>query len=199
MLAFAKSLPILFLSRMIDGIFGGIFPISKAVIGDCVPPKDRSKQMANIGLGHILASLLGPGIGSLLARAGTGLLAPGLLASGMTVLAFVLTLFIFPETNPDVIAGTKREEIRKAVNNITYSVKNNRTAMFLLIQWGFHTLSFAIFMSTISLFAFLKLGVNEQEIGLLLTVAGLFRVFIRFVIFVPLIKFLGDRKTAIVS
>ena len=65
-LAFANSIEILFLSRMVDGIFGGNFPMVKAIISDRVPPKDRGIQMTNIGVVHVLAGLLGPGIGGIL-------------------------------------------------------------------------------------------------------------------------------------
>ena len=48
-MAFSTSLEMLFAARIIDGIFGGQFPIAKAIIGDKVHPKDRGKQMTNIG------------------------------------------------------------------------------------------------------------------------------------------------------
>ena len=49
-LAFSTDLRMLFVSRIVDGIFGGNYPIAKAVIGDVVPPKARSREMANIGM-----------------------------------------------------------------------------------------------------------------------------------------------------
>lgn len=63
MLAFSDSLLLIFLSRIIDGVFGGNFPICKAIISDVVPPKNRGVQMANIGVAHVLSSLIGPGLG----------------------------------------------------------------------------------------------------------------------------------------
>ena len=63
MLAFSNSLMMLFVSRMVDGIFGGNYPIAKAIIGDVVPPMDRGKQMSNVGVAYVLASLVGPGLG----------------------------------------------------------------------------------------------------------------------------------------
>jgi DHA1 family tetracycline resistance protein-like MFS transporter len=57
----------LFIARIVDGIFGGQFPISKAVIGDVVPPQERPKQMTNIGVTFTLAFLIGPAVGILIA------------------------------------------------------------------------------------------------------------------------------------
>jgi DHA1 family tetracycline resistance protein-like MFS transporter len=45
MLAFSNSLTMLYVSRIVDGIFGGNFPIAKAIIGDMVPSKERSQPL----------------------------------------------------------------------------------------------------------------------------------------------------------
>ena len=52
MLAFSNSMAMMFASRIIDGIFGGNYPIAKAIIGDVVPPDKRSEQMS-LSLIHI--------------------------------------------------------------------------------------------------------------------------------------------------
>jgi len=54
-------------------------------------------------------------------------------------------------------------------------------------------------MSCISLFSNLKLGLDAAQVGKLLMLAGMVRVFIRFVIFVPLLNWLGDRKTSLIG
>ncbi|KKM90256.1 hypothetical protein LCGC14_1240390, partial [marine sediment metagenome] len=58
-LAFSGSIWMVIVSRIVDGIFGGNFPIAKAIIGDEVPPKDRGIQMANIGVAFVLGALIG--------------------------------------------------------------------------------------------------------------------------------------------
>ena len=125
-----------------------------------------------------------------------------------------LTLFFLKETNPvarrasgareaassselgsqptpaDAKGGRARRPTGPA------SIWSNPVARYLLIQWGFHTLSFMTYMSCISLFAYLRLGLDAGQVGRLLMIAGIVRVFIRFVIFVPLLERLGDRKTS---
>ena len=56
-----------------------------------------------------------------------------------------------------------------------------------------------IYMSSISLFASLKLGLDAGGMGRLLMLAGIVRVFIRFVVFVPLRRRIGDRKTSLLG
>ena len=214
MLAFSNSMAMLFVSRMVDGIFGGNFPIAKAVIGDVVPPDKRSEQMSNVGVAHVLASLVGPGLGGLLSR--WGIVAPGLVAASLTCLTILLTVVFLQESNPpgkhlssgsDPAPWSDRERLesgrpkRRLVRGRLgrESIWGNRTARLLLIQWGFHTLSFMVYISCISLFANLRLGLDAGQMGRLLMIAGIVRVFIRFVIFVPLRNRLGDRKTSLIG
>jgi DHA1 family tetracycline resistance protein-like MFS transporter len=192
MLAFSNNLAMLFASRIVDGIFGGNFPIAKAIIGDVIPPEERSKQMSNIGVAHVLASLIGPGLGGLLSR--WGIIAPGLLSVALTGLTITLTVLYLKESNP-LLKHSSEEKNGHSPGKMW----ENRTARFLLIQWGFHTLSFMIYISCISLFANLKLGLNAAQMGRLLMVAGIIRVFVRFVIFVPLRNRWGDRKTSLLG
>ncbi|MBN1249010.1 MAG: MFS transporter, partial [Anaerolineae bacterium] len=97
-MAFSTSLEMMFVSRIIDGIFGGIYPIAKAVVADVVPPSKRSEQMSNIGVAHVLSSMLGPGLGGLLS--GWGIVGPGLMAAAMVTVAILMTVFRLEESNP---------------------------------------------------------------------------------------------------
>ncbi|MCJ7550648.1 MAG: MFS transporter [Anaerolineae bacterium] len=209
-MAFSNSLTMMFASRIIDGIFGGNYPIAKAIVGDVVPPQQRSEQMSNIGVAHVLSSLVGPGLGGLLFR--WGILAPGLMAAGMTLVAIAMTWFFLEESHPLLVVQPQRvttgEPPRRRPNTADTEanlserrrkVWANPTARYLLIQWAFHTLSFMIYISSVSLFANLRLGLDAGEVGRLLMLAGVVRVFIRFAVFVPLRRRLGDRKTTLLG
>ncbi len=187
--AFSNSLVLLVISRIIDGVFGGNFPIAKAVISDEVPPKERGFQMANIGVAHVLASLIGPGLGGLLFSIG-GIIAPGLFAAGLSLLTMVLTILFLNETWPK----SKRLHHKKISMSSNEKIKNNRKAVLLLVIWGFHTSSFTIAMVSISFIGALVLGLSAFEIGLLLMLSGSIRATIRFTAFKPTVKKLGERN-----
>jgi len=215
MLAFSNNLTMLFISRVVDGIFGGNVPIAKAVIGDVVAPKDRSKEMSNIGVAHVLSSLLGPGLGGFLSQ--WGIIAPGLFSAALTCVTIVVTILYLKESNPVARRSPFQQASAPEPGRLgpgkgfpvkgdaarlplaQESIWKNGTTRYLLLQWGFHTLSFMLYMSCISLFANLKLGLDAAQVGKLLMFAGMVRVFIRFVIFIPLLKWLGDRKTSLVG
>ncbi len=209
LLAFSTSLEMMFLSRIIDGLFGGIYPIAKAVVGDVVPPSKRSEQMSNIGVAHVLSSLIGPGLGGMLS--GLGIAAPGLMASALVLVAILMTHFRLKESNPmvterrdsGVLSGAlpsgRAGAAQRQPSGSRQTVWQNGLARYLLVQWGFHALSFTVFMSNIALFANLRLGLNAAEMGRLLMMAGIVRVIVRFAIFVPLRRRIGDRRTSLIG
>lgn len=182
--AFSNSLFMLFIARMIDGIFGGNFPIAKAIIADIVPSKDRPIQMSNIGVAHVLASLIGPGIGGILFTF-FGIIGPGLFAAGLTVITITLTFIMLEETWP--------EEKRKKQHKVEIDIKitKNKNAMFMLTLFGFHSVSFMIMMSSVSFFGASVLRLQPLDISLLLMISGIFRASIRFTLFKPFIRFFG--------
>jgi DHA1 family tetracycline resistance protein-like MFS transporter len=191
MLAFANTLPLLIISRIVDGIFGGNFPIAKAIVSDVVPPKDRGIQMSNIGVAHILASLVGPGIGGLLFTLG-GVFYSGLFGAILSVFTMIITISILKESWPRE-RRIKEVDIKK-VKEKKKEVKilSNKNALYILLLFGFHTVSFTIIVSSISFFGALILKLQPLEISLLLMIAGIFRTIVRFTLFKPTIRKLGE-------
>ena len=187
LLAFSNSLELLIISRIIDGIFGGNFPIAKAIVSDVVPPKDRGIQMANIGIAHVLASLIGPGLGGLFFSIG-GIFLPGIFAAGLSVFTMILTSLVLKESWPK----EKRTESHKFTLDNNEKITNNRNALFLLTLFGFHSVSFMIMMTSISFFGVLVLKLEILEISLIMMVSGIIRTTIRFTLFKPTLRKLGE-------
>ena len=185
--AFSNTLLMLFIARMVDGIFGGNFPIAKAIVSDVVPPKDRGIQMANIGVSHVLANLIGPGVGGILFTF-FGIVGPALFASGLTIITIILTFLLLQESWPK----EKRLLHHEFKIEIDDKIKNNKNAKFFLILFGFHSVSFMITMSSVSFFGATVLGLNPLEIAILLTTSGIFRAVIRFTLFKPTIRKFGE-------
>ncbi|MHA2429788.1 MAG: MFS transporter [Promethearchaeota archaeon] len=194
LLAFSNSIWMVIVSRIVDGVFGGNFPIAKAIIGDEVPPKDRSFQMANIGVAYVLASLIGPGLGGTLYDIG-GILLPGLFAAGLSVFTIIITIFILDETWPK----SRRQHYHEMKTKIIIKIRKNKGAMFYLTLFGFHTASFMIAMASLSFFAKIMFGMGPSEIGILLMISGIFRATIRFTLFKPVINKLGENNAILVG
>jgi MFS family permease len=196
MVAFSNSLALLFIARMVDGIFGGNYPITKAIITDSVPPKERGVQMTNIGVAHTLAGLVAPALGGFLAVI---LVVPefplflsGLVASGFSFMKIIITIFFVKESWPKSLRQKAEKEIK-----IKVKIRKNKDATFLLTQYFFHTLSFMTYVGTLAIFIGFLIGSEPAGISILLLISGISRAVVRFTIFKPTMRLLGERNTTI--
>ncbi|MFX0023516.1 MAG: MFS transporter [Candidatus Hermodarchaeota archaeon] len=198
-LAFSNSLTLLFIARIVDGIFGGNYPITKAIITDSVEPKDRGVQMTNIGVAHTLAGLVAPAVGGFLSvflifGPDYPLALPGLVSACLSFSTIIITFFFIKESWPKL----KRESSQKQIK-IKLKLGENKDALYLLTQFAFHTFSFIMYVSTLSLFIGLILGLDTIGVSLLLTVSGISRAIVRFTFLKPTIRVLGEKKTKILG
>ena len=96
LLAIASSLLMLFISRIVAGIFAANISTAQAVAADITGPEGRAKSMGLLGAAFGLGFIAGPAIGGVLDAVAPWL--PGAFACGTSLLAFVLTIFLLPET-----------------------------------------------------------------------------------------------------
>lgn len=195
-LGFSNSLSMFFIARIVDGIFGGNFPLTKAIITDRVPPKDRGLQMTNVGVVMTIAGLVAPGLGGFLSvfqifGPDYPMALSGLCAAGFSFLTIITTIFFIKESWPK----SKREKAEKHIE-IKINLWKNKEALYLLTQFAFHTFSFLMYVSTLALFIGLILLTPEDTLGVsfLLTVSGISRAIVRFTLFKPTMRKLGEKK-----
>ena len=73
-LGLSGNLPLLFLSRIIDGITGGNISIAQAYIADVTTKENRARGMGMIGAAFGLGFIFGPAIGGFLSKLYCGIL-----------------------------------------------------------------------------------------------------------------------------
>ncbi len=198
-LAFSNSLPMFFIARMVDGIFGGNFPLTKAIITDAVPPRDRGIQMTNVGVVMTIAGLVAPGLGGFLSvfqifGPTYPMALSGLVAAGFSFLTILVTFLFIEETWPKF----KREKAQKEIK-IKIQIWKNKDVLYLLTQFALHTFSFITYVSTLAVFISLILGFGTLGVSLLLTISGISRAIVRFSVFKPTMRKLGERNMTILG
>jgi DHA1 family tetracycline resistance protein-like MFS transporter len=90
-LGFARTLWMLFLGRILDGISGGNISTAQAYIADITTKEDRAKGMGLIGAAFGLGFVFGPAIGGILSRWGVEV--PFLFAAGLCFANALLLYF----------------------------------------------------------------------------------------------------------
>src|SRR5690606_34704363 len=113
--AFANSIWLLFLSRIVQGAGGGTVGVIQAYVADALEPKDRAKGLGWLSAATNLGVTIGPVIGSLTHAWGPS--APGLFAAALCTLNILFAFRFLPETNVRRAAdpGVARTRPRHAV------------------------------------------------------------------------------------
>lgn len=105
-LAFANSLPLLFISRIIDGITGGNISIAQAYMADITDKKTRAKGMGLLGAAFGLGFMLGPALGGYLSQ--QGFIYPALTAALISLVTLIMTSIYLQETVAKNPSSTKK-------------------------------------------------------------------------------------------
>ena len=153
-LAFANSLWLVFLSRIIDGLTAGNLSLAQAYIADVTTPEDRTKSFGVIGIAFGIGFMIGPGISGYLSQFGYSY--PIFAAAFMSASSILCTATLLPKAEPhtgDVEGGTgdRRLDIFewKAYSDYFARPKLGR----LLWEFFFFAFSFAMFVSGFALYA----------------------------------------------
>jgi DHA1 family tetracycline resistance protein-like MFS transporter len=96
LMAFAQSLPLLFLGRLLAGVFGSTYGPCQAALADVTPPEGRAKVFGLVGAAFGIGFVVGPAIGGLLGEFGPR--APFFAAAALAGLNFLYGVTVFPET-----------------------------------------------------------------------------------------------------
>ncbi len=94
-LAFAPSLWVVFLARVIDGATAGNLSLAQAYISDVTRPQDRAKSFGLIGIAFGMGFLIGPAISGYLAK--FDYRDPIFAAAGLSALSILATSLLLPK------------------------------------------------------------------------------------------------------
>jgi DHA1 family tetracycline resistance protein-like MFS transporter len=96
LLAFAPTLALFALGRMIAGAFGATFTAAGAYLADITPPEKRAQSFGLIGAAFGFGFITGPALGGILGEFDLRL--PFLAAACLSLLDFVFAYFALPES-----------------------------------------------------------------------------------------------------
>ncbi|MEO6939864.1 MAG: MFS transporter [Candidatus Kapaibacterium sp.] len=188
MLGLANSLPMLFISRIIDGLSGGNITIAAAYIADVTEPKDRAGAMAIIGIGFGLGFMVGPLIGGTLATH-FGYAVPAFVAAGFAASSTLLTTFYLKEYThkPDPNAKKGLAQYTRVFDY--FKIPNLRTLLTIFL---FFALPFSLYVSMFSLYAKIELNFTPEQVGEFLAFIGVVGVIWQGGVVRPLVKRFGE-------
>jgi MFS family permease len=161
--AYANSLELLFLCRLVQGAGGGTVGVIQAYVADATEPKDRAKALGWLSAATNLGVALGPLIGA--ASLGFGSRSPGLIAAAISVVNMVFAWRYVTETHDAAAvhaSGKKITRSREAIRRVVSHAAEppSRLIWIYAITMG----AFQGMNSVLALFLASEFGVTEHTI-----------------------------------
>jgi MFS family permease len=195
-LAWANSLWLVFLSRIIDGFTAGNISLAQAYIADVTKPEERTKSFAVIGIAFGVGFLIGPAISGFLAQFGYQY--PIFAAMALSATSILTTWVLLPSRKPALERDASR---RLSVLDWGVYVQFFRRPGLSPLLWQFFAFIFAFstFMAGFALFAerrFLWEGkpFSAREVGYVYAYIGLLGIILQGGLIGRLVRWLGDWK-----
>ncbi|MGC4095058.1 MAG: TCR/Tet family MFS transporter [Polyangiaceae bacterium] len=195
-MAFAPTLPLLFLGRVVSGVSGASFTVASAYIADISNDENRSKNFGVMGAGFGLGFILGPAIGGPLGAFGSQY--PFLAAGAFNLLNLIFGAFVLPESLPP----ERRRRVTLAALNPVATFKNVFAIPGIFgLLWVHILLSLAgqTHPSIWTLYTQHRFGWSSAEVGLSLAAVGVMSALSQGLFTGVIVKRFGEAKTLVYS
>lgn len=194
--AFAHTILLLFITRLVQGIGGGTTGVAQAYVGDSIEPKDRARALGWLSAATSAGVMIGPAIGSL--AFGLGPQYPGLIASG---LCFTNILFAWrwlpesvpkPRTDAEVAAAPAPRSTRTVMLEVITSP--TRAVPRLIWIYTVGMLGFMSMTAVITLYLEARFEVTEQTIGPIFVYIGFLSILMRALVLGKVVDLFGETR-----
>jgi MFS transporter, DHA1 family, tetracycline resistance protein len=188
MLAFAHTIGMVFIARMVEGASGGNISVTQAYVADLVEPKERGRAFSYVGAAFSAGIVFGPVLGGVLFDR-FGFSAPFIAAATLQLLTLAVTIIMLPESrNPE---GTQVATI----GQIRTSLADPLVAPILLQMWAFSLALYAWF-GVFALLMQAALGFSPSQTSFFFASFGVLSVILQLGPGPRLIDRIGDRRSS---
>ena len=196
LLAFAPTLWLFALGRMIAGACGATFSVAGAYLADVTPPEKRAQSFGLIGAAFGVGFITGPALGGVLGDVDLRL--PFLVAAGLSLADFVFAYFALPES---LAAENRRALDWRRCNPIGALREIGRYGSVLGLMLVFVLAVFAnrVAEMTWVLFTGYRFGWGPTETGLSLAAVGVMFVVGQGGLVRVIVPWLGERRAIVIG
>jgi MFS transporter, DHA1 family, tetracycline resistance protein len=179
----AKSIPLLFIGRAIDGLTGGNLAVAQASIGDVSTNENRAKNFGLIGAAFGLGFILGPYIGGKLSQPNASVYGlfdtpswfsvttPFYFAAILAALNAAAVALRLPETL--AVKSTRKVNPGQAFINVVNGFSSARLRVPLITTF-FWVCGFTFFTSFFGVYVRNKFGFSQGKTGDYFAIVGIF-------------------------
>lgn len=195
--AFADSLWLLFLSRIVQGAGGGTVSVIQAYVADATRPEDRAKSLGWLSAATNAGVALGPLLGALAMTAGRA--TPGLVAAALCLINIVFAAKYLVESrdardlaDARLPGGTPTGRSREAVMRVVTHAGEppSRLIWIYAVAMG----AFQGITTILALYLADRFGVTEKTIGFFFAYIGVISVVTRAGLLGPMVDRFGEAR-----
>ena len=168
-MALAPALWVLFVGRVLAGIFSATVSTAQAYIADITPPEKRAAAFGMLGAAFGLGFVLGPALGGVLGHYDLRL--PFFAAAVMSLANFTYGYFILPESLPKNLRVPFRLKSANPVASLKLLARTPQLARLGFIGFLFQ-LSHHVLPACAVLYMGYRYNWQEREVGLVLAGVG---------------------------
>ncbi len=166
----ATELWMLVVFRALSGVLSSAtVTTTMAYIGDSTSDKERGGGMGLLGATAGAGTIIGPGLGGLLA--GGSLSTPFFVSAALAMLSLLSVAFLLPESLPQEARAARRQEIKLVRFNELWRALNSPIGPLLLLAF-LATFGTSHFESVFGLYMLQKLGYDPEQVGGILALLG---------------------------
>ena len=192
--AYASTLWLLLLSRIVQGFGGGTIGVVQAYVADASDPNDRAKSLGWLSAATSLGAVVGPAIGSVLIRWGHH--APGIASAIFCVLVSVFAAIYLRESKDDTPITSEHEVVHQTGSGAIWSViaRPKEPAQRLIWIYAIAIGAFYGTAPTLPLILANRLPITEANVGFFVMYLGGMGVIVRAGILGRMIEWLGEAR-----
>ncbi len=191
--AYAATLWVLLLSRLVQGAGGGTTGVIQAYVADSTEPENRARSLGWISAATNLGVAIGPVLGSLTYTLGPE--APGLFAAGLSVVNMIFAWRFLRESHDLDAARNAGVRVRRSREAVWGVVKHStEPASRLIWIYAIAMGAFQGMTAILALFLAVRFGVTEQTIGYFFMYIGAISVLTRAGILGPMVDRFGEAR-----
>jgi MFS family permease len=191
--AYASTLWLLLISRIVQGLGGGTIGVVQAYVADASDPTDRAKSLGWLSAATSLGAVVGPAIGSALIHWGRH--APGIASAIFCVLVSVFA-WIYLRESREEMAATGEHGVPQTSAGAVWSVitRPKEPAQRLIWIYAIAIGAFYGTAPTLPLLLANRLPINEGNVGYFVMYLGGMGVVVRAGILGRMIEWLGEAR-----
>lgn len=190
MLAFAQSILVVFIARIVEGTSGGNIGVTQAYVADLVEPKERSRAFGLIGAMFGAGMFFGPVIG-LPVFAKFGFAGVFVAAAALQFVTLLMTVFMLPESHSKPAADEEKVGLRDV-----FATFGNRAMRPILLQKAALSMSLYGWYLVIALYFKSQLGFGLIQTFYAFSAFALIGVFMNVVAIGKVSERTGDYRMA---